>query len=278
MGLKRLSQSLLISLAIFAGAAELRAHATPAAKVSPNLPIVQNRQPLQKKNFAQGFSAYLRHSARSLGGSFVSAVKTAQTDRALALKKAANPAKRAAHETKANLANKKQHFHGQIAQIKACANHEDLPRAESGARAVPSGYFTAGRLAQVQLWISIARAPDGLAWRLQALDLGASAPMGSAIASPRATHGEAEAVFLAECWSKGLAAVKAGEPMVRRPFGQSARGAMPDEPCAMATGATRTPQADPAGALAVSKAINPPIKSSKNATQAVSGRVIASLG
>lgn len=96
MGLKKLSQSLLLSLAIFAGAAELRAHVAPETKVSPNLTIAKKQAPLQKKNLGLGFSAYLRHSARSLAGSFVSAVSQARNDRALALKKAERPAKQAA--------------------------------------------------------------------------------------------------------------------------------------------------------------------------------------
>ncbi len=96
MGLKKLSQSLLLSLTIFAGAAELRAHVAPETKVSPNLTIAPKQAPLQKKNLGLGFGAYLRHSARSLAGSFVSAVSQARNDRALASKKAERPAKQAA--------------------------------------------------------------------------------------------------------------------------------------------------------------------------------------
>ncbi len=126
MGLKKLSQSLLLSLAIFAGAAELRAHSAPEAKVSPNLTIATKQAPLQKKNFGFGFSAYLRHSARSLAGSFVSAVGRAQADRALALNKAGQPAKRLRSHSRATVGSKPKAQQTAIAAVCLLQQNEDL--------------------------------------------------------------------------------------------------------------------------------------------------------
>lgn len=278
MGLKKLSQAILLSLAVFAGAAELRAHAAPVAEVSPNLPIVQNRPPLQKKKFIHGFGAYLRHSARSLAGSFVSAVKTAQTDRALVLKKGIKPAKQGAHEVNADINTKEKQSHGQLVAIAACIKHEDLPRAESGARAAALPCFTAGHLTQTQLWNSIARPPNGLVWRLLTQDLGRFAPAGGAIASCYAAHACAEARLPGETWVAGQAAAITGDAMPRQLAGQSMSRTIPGKRSAAASEAIRAPQAGPAGAPAVSKVINPPLESSQNAGQAVAAPVLPLLG
>jgi len=126
VGLKKLSQSILLSLAIFAGAAQLRAHSAPEAQVSPILSIATKQAPLQKKNLGFGFGAYLRHSARSLAGSFVAAVGKAQADRVFVLKKVGQPAKRSYSPTRATVSGRPKVQ--QTANAAACLSQQNEHR------------------------------------------------------------------------------------------------------------------------------------------------------
>lgn len=278
MGLKRLSRNVLFSLAAFAGLAELRAHAAPLGEVSPNLTVVQKQAPLQQKKNAHGFSAYLKQSAKSLGASFVAAVKAPQSDRALAMKKSKRVLGAHRSAPKTAIVAKTTNFHEQQAALSAIQHHEDLSRTACVAASCWRSAGITGLQAAKQLWIFRARPPNSA----EIASFGRCPTLIASTAKPSpATTVASGASNQATCAPATSGNLGAHSAAIESHVSQrvlSPAGLPGMQSRANAHRAPNLPGNALVSAPADSKGLNPPINHPVSTLEALSGQFLPSLG
>ncbi len=278
MGLKRLSRSILFSLAVFAGVAELRAHVAPLGEVSPDLTVVQKQASLQQKKNAPGFGAYLRQSAKSLGASFVAAVKVNRSDRALALKKAKRVLGAHHSAPKTPVLAQAVNSHGQQTALSAIHYHEDLSRTVCITAPCRGSAVVTSLHAAKQLWNSLAKPPNVGRPAMSDEYPTTAAPMGEASVANHAAKGAAPTGKYTQSLGGGLRAgsLAADIPGSARALCSSTVPAQRPEI------RVRIPRSLPGDACknapADSKGLNPHTNRLVFTLEAVSGQILPSLG